>query len=285
MVGIIDVGGGARGVYSSGVYDCFLDNGFKTDYGIGVSAGAANLITFIAGQRGRTLKFYKDYYSRKEHLSFQNIVKHGRMLNLDYFFSTISNKGGENPLDYASFKKADIPFYAVATRVKDGKAAYFSNESFAQDSYDVLKATCSLPIVCSSVKIEDEYYLDGGLSDPIPIEKAFSDGCDKVILILTKKRQDYFSKVRFSNVIKAMPTKNTAIKKAALTFHEKCKKALLLAQEYEKQGKVIILEPSDCFGIKTLSNNSEAILKMYQSGYNDAEKILKSQLGLFSAEK
>ena len=30
-------------------------------------------------------------------------------------------------------------------------------------------------------------YLDGGLSDSIPFEKAFEDGCDRVIVVLTRE--------------------------------------------------------------------------------------------------
>ena len=51
--GIIDVGGGTRGIYGTGVMDYLMDNGIEFDCHIGVSAGAANLSSYIAGQRGR----------------------------------------------------------------------------------------------------------------------------------------------------------------------------------------------------------------------------------------
>ncbi len=273
MIGIVDVGGGLRGVYSSGVYDCFMDNGFKVDYGIGVSAGAANLITYFAGQRGRTLEFYRTYSQRREYMSFGNILKVGSLLNLEYFFDTISRLGGENPLDYEAFKKADIPFYAVATKVSDGEVTYFGNDSFSQDNYDVLKATCSLPVVAKPVKIGNEDYLDGGLSDPIPIEKAFADGCDKVILVLTKKRQDYLKPISITPLLQKSHLRNKTIAILALSVHLKCQKALRIAEEYEKQGKVIIIEPEDCFGMKTFTKDTELIMKLYESGYEDARKV------------
>ena len=53
MNGIIDVGGGLRGIYSAGIYDYLLDHGVQFDYCLGVSAGSANLITYLAGQKGR----------------------------------------------------------------------------------------------------------------------------------------------------------------------------------------------------------------------------------------
>ena len=58
MIGLIDVGGGMRGIYSAGVLDWCLDNGIKFDCAFGVSAGSANVTSFSAGQRGRNYRFY-----------------------------------------------------------------------------------------------------------------------------------------------------------------------------------------------------------------------------------
>ena len=54
MLGRVDVGGGIRGVYSSGIYDAFLDEGFTADYCIGVSAGATFGCNFKSRQNGKT---------------------------------------------------------------------------------------------------------------------------------------------------------------------------------------------------------------------------------------
>ena len=89
MTGIVDVGGGMRGVYSSGLYDRLLDENVSIPYCLGVSAGSANLITYIAGQRGRTLEFYREYPRRKEYMSFGNFLKNGSYLGLDYIYSTL----------------------------------------------------------------------------------------------------------------------------------------------------------------------------------------------------
>ena len=52
-IGVIDVGGGLRGIYAAGVFDWCMDNGVQFDYGIGISAGSANLASYLSGQRGR----------------------------------------------------------------------------------------------------------------------------------------------------------------------------------------------------------------------------------------
>ncbi|MBQ1390429.1 MAG: patatin-like phospholipase family protein, partial [Firmicutes bacterium] len=52
MIGIVDVGGGTRGIYGAGIFDYCLDQGIRFDLVIGVSAGSANGASYIAGQRG-----------------------------------------------------------------------------------------------------------------------------------------------------------------------------------------------------------------------------------------
>ena len=68
-IGVIDVGGGFRGIYASGVLDYCLDQNIRFDLGIGISAGSANLSSFISGQRGRNYLFYTKYGPRKQYSS------------------------------------------------------------------------------------------------------------------------------------------------------------------------------------------------------------------------
>ena len=66
-LGIVDVGGGFRGIYAAGVLDYCLDNDITFDLGIGVSAGSANLASFAAKQARRNYQFYTEYALRKQY--------------------------------------------------------------------------------------------------------------------------------------------------------------------------------------------------------------------------
>ena len=72
--GIIDCGGGLRDIYGAGVFDFCLDNNIPFDVVIGISAGSANIASFISGQRGRNYRFYYEYPFRKEYMSFENFI-------------------------------------------------------------------------------------------------------------------------------------------------------------------------------------------------------------------
>ena len=75
MLGMIDVGGGMRGIYTDGIYDYLLDHQITFDYCLGVSAGSANLMSYLALQRGRNKRLYVDYADRREYMSLSNLLK------------------------------------------------------------------------------------------------------------------------------------------------------------------------------------------------------------------
>ena len=184
-IGIVDVGGGLRGIYAAGVLDYCMDQGIHFDLGIGVSAGSANLASYGAGQRGRNYQFYTEYAFRKQYMSLSNFMERKSYVDLDYVYGTLSCADGENPLDYAALRDNPMAFYVVATEAETGQARYFDKSHIHQDDYSIMKASCAIPFVCKPYTVGGTAYYDGALSDPVPVEKAFQLGCDRVVLILT----------------------------------------------------------------------------------------------------
>ena len=113
-LGIIDVGGGFRGVYAAGVFDFCLDRDIHFDLVAGVSAGSANALSYLAGQRGRNYTFYTEYAFRKEYMGARNLLTNRSYVNLDYVYSTLSNSTGENPLDYPALEENPGELLVVA---------------------------------------------------------------------------------------------------------------------------------------------------------------------------
>ncbi len=176
MIGIIDVGGGWRGIYAAGVLDYCMDHGIRFGAAIGVSAGSANLISYAAGQRGRNYRFFTEYGLRHEYAGIRNFLRKGSYVDLDYVYSTLSNSDGENPLDYPAAAANPMEFWVVATEAETGKPRYFHKGDVAQDNYDIMKASSAIPFVCRPYFIQGVPYYDGALSDPIPLELAFTRG-------------------------------------------------------------------------------------------------------------
>lgn len=273
MVGIMDVGGGLRGNYVSGIIDYLLDNSIDIEYCLGISAGSANLITYIAGQRGRLKRFYEEYSFEKRYMSMGNYFRKGMYIDLDYIYSDITNSYGKDPLDLAAIEKSPKRFVAAVTDAQTAEQKYFYKSDLKYDDFTLLKASCAIPIATRRpVLFGEKEYFDGGVSDPIPYKKAFEDGCDKLIICLTlpvEYQKNAFPKQLADLLFLKYPEIGKAISASHTMYHNRIKEIL----ELEKQGKVLILYPRECFGVKTASRNKEGLEKLYQLGYKDAEKI------------
>ncbi len=273
MVGIMDIGGGLRGNYVSGIIDYLLDNSIDIEYCLGVSAGSANLITYIAGQRGRLKSFYEEYSFEKQYMGIGNYFSKGMYINLEYIYSDITNSYGKNPLDFDAITKSTKKFVVAVTDSQTAEQKYFYKNDFAYDDFTLLKASCALPIVTRQpVLFKNRRYFDGGISDPIPYKKAFEDGCDKLIICLTlpiSHKKSAFPKWLVNPLLFKYPQIAKTITMSHTLYHNRINEIL----ELEEQGKVLILYPKDCFGIKTTTRNKIGLNKLYQLGYKDAEKI------------
>lgn len=271
--GIIDVGGGYRGIYAAGVIDYFMDHQIHFDMGIGVSAGSANLISYAAEQPRRNYQFYAEYGLRKEYASVKNFLTKKSFIDLNYVYSTLSNSDGENPLDYTAFSESPMELFVVATNAQTGEAVYFNRNDVTKDNYDILKASCSIPFVCPPYQVKDSVYYDGALSDPIPFQKAFESGCDKVVVLLTKP----VTELRTPDTDKKLA--RMIRKKYPIAAEKLCQRAqlyndsLALCQKYAESGKLYIIAPDDTCGVNTLTRDFHALASLYQKGYQDGRKI------------
>lgn len=270
MIGIIDVGGGLRGIYGAGVFDYCLQNGIQFDYCIGVSAGSANIASYLGKQKGRNYQFYMEYTFRKQYMSLNNLLHKGSYIDMDYVYGVLSNMDGENPLNYEMVKKSESIMKVVVLNALTGETTYFDKSDMTQDDYHILKASCSIPVVCKPYFVDGIPYYDGGIADPIPLKKAFKDGCDKVAVILTKPLD--VVRIQKKDVPLARILRHKYVKAAEnlLLRYKKYNECIILAKEYAKQGKVLIIAPSDCCGMSTLTKNKKCIDNLYHMGYKDA---------------
>ena len=272
-VGVIDVGGGFRGIYATGVLDYCQDNNIEFDIALAISAGSANLASFLSRQRGRNYTFYTDYAFRKQYASLGNFIRKRSYIDMEYVFGTLSNHDGENPLDYAALRDNPAEFVIIATDAETGEAAYFDKSDLAQDSYDPFKASSSIPFVCKPYVINGKAYFDGALGNPIPVEKAFEMGCDLVVLILTKpegKPREQGSDPKIAKLIQRKYPKSAEMLRLRAEHYNA---GVALAQEYAKQGKLLIVSPDDTCGVDTLHKDKESLDKLYNKGLQDGQKV------------
>ena len=276
MLGIIDVGGGMRGSFTAGIYDFLLDRNVQPfDYLIGVSAGSANMITYLARQRGRNLRSYTDYAFRKEYMSIHNALRHGSYIDLDYIYTTVSGPQGEDPVDMEAFNASTARYEAVVTDAATGESLYFDKEELSGGDFSAIKASCAVPGACKPYPVHGRPGFDGGVADPIPYKHAMEQGCDRLVLLLTRPvdyrrppldHQEMMEKAlgRWSNTFSAL-----------LRRAPRYNRDLAAVQELEREGKALIIAPSDIAGMDTLTRDKAAVERLYQMGYDQGPRLME----------
>ena len=272
-IGVVDVGGGYRGIYAAGVLDYCLDRQIRFDLGIGVSAGSVNLVSYAAGQSRRNHRFYTEYGLRKQTAGANVFLKQHTFIDLDYMYSTLSNSGGEYPLDYEALQHNPMEFYVVATEAQTGETRYFDKSDIAQDDYSVMKASCAIPLVCHPYAVGENLYFDGALGDPVPVQKAFDLGCDRVIVLLTKPESLIRTSEKDERMAHVLRHHYPLAANQLRARADKYNAGVALAQRYAAEGKALIVAPEDTCGVSTLTRDREALERLYRRGYDDGVKI------------
>ncbi len=265
--------------YSAGLYDYFMDNGITFDYYLGVSAGSLNLLSYIAGERGRSIEMYRESALGDEYLSISNLVHTGAYMNYEKVGEDYFGASGNNPFDYSKFFTSDKKFVVSATNATDGTTKYFNR----RDMWDrnslikIISASCCIPVVSKPIEIEGEIYFDGGLAEPIPFRKAIDDGCDRLVVVLSssidqKKEKIPGASLLGNTVLKDYPHISNVVEDRPVVYNYQMK----CLKEYVKEGRAFIFSPEETNSAFTLGKDAEVVNKLYDNGYRDAKNNTKA---------
>ena len=269
-LGLVLEGGGMRGLYTAGVLDAFLDAGIEVDGIVSVSAGALFGVNFVSGQRGRALRYNKKYISHPNYMGLRSWLRTGNMVNKDFTYYEIPMK--LDVFDQEAFAKAKIPFYAVATNVETGQPEYFQIDHVFEQM-EILRASSALPLVSNIVEWQGKKYLDGGLSDSIPVEFARSLGFDKLIVILTRPL-GYRKKASSGRIYKLFYRKYPNFVKVATKRYQHYNDSLDKIEKLEKTGDLFAIRPSKTLEIGRLEKNPDKLEDIYQLGLQDGQAVM-----------
>lgn len=266
MRAVIDVGGGTRDIFGAGVFDYFLEHGVTFDKCYGVSAGCANISSFLAGQQHRNYEFYTEYTMRKEYMSFNNYFKTGSYVDLNYVSEELSNTNGEYPLDFEKLKANPADFIIVAAVAETGETKYFTKEDMSINNYAPINASSCVPVVNKPYEIDGVEYFDGGIADPIPYQKALNDGCDELVIILTRPKDGYRVDNRDRRMAQVLarqyPKAAELLENRAAVYNAQ----LDAIKKLEEEGVATIIAPDSIGKLKTLTRDIDKLKSLYRKG-------------------
>ena len=268
--GLVVEGGGMRGVYTAGVLDYFMEKNLYFDDCYGVSAGACHISSYVSKQIGRSMKVTLDYINDKRYCSINSLIKTGDMFGVEMLYDIIPNK--LELYDYETFNKFKGNFYSVVTNCKTGKAEYIKIKDMKKDIIAV-RASSSLPLLSRIVEINGKEYLDGGITDSIPIKKSIKDGHKKNVVILTRDKTYRKSKPKFLSFFKLKYKKYPNLVKAIENRYKMYNETLDFIEEEKAKNKVFIIQPKLPVKISRIEKDKDKLKALYDQGYEDAKEL------------
>ena len=274
--GIVLEGGGFRAIFVAAALEVFHRHNLFFPYAIGVSAGAAYGVSYVSRQQGRNLKTNK-YINDKRYCGFKHLLKNGDYFNWDFIYKQIPET--LSPLDYNELRNASTHFYIALTHCETAQTVYMNaNTDSPKRLCTLLSATSSLPFISKIKKIDDQPYLDGGISNAIPIEHGFENGCKKLVVVLTRPKGYRKEDSKTNQLFKIFYQKYPELIKLMYERVSRYNKKLIEIEKLADEGKIFIVRPNRHIPIGRLENNPDVLQKVYFEATSEIEQHIIPQL-------
>lgn len=262
--GLVLEGGAMRGMFTCGVLDVFMENGIEFDGAVGISAGACFGCNIKSRQPGRALRYNLRFAHDKRYCSVHSLITTGDLYNVDFCYKQIPQV--LDPFDFAALKANPMEFYMGCTDIHTGEAVFVQLVDGSERDLKWMQASASMPLVSRPVQIDGGEYLDGGMSDSIPLKFLESKGFNRNIVILTQPR-DYVKgpnkliwlmKIllrKYPNLIKVMQNRH-------LMYNEETRYVF----EQEKAGNTLVICPEKALGISRTEHDTSELQRVYDMG-------------------
>ena len=269
--GLVLEGGAMRGLFTAGVIDVLMENGVEFPAFVGVSAGAAFGCNYKSRQIGRALRYNKRFCRDPRYCSFRSLFKTGDVFGAQFCYHEVPNT--LDPFDGKAFNENPMAFYLVASDVETGKPFYKRLDRADDTAYEWIRASASMPIVSRVVELDGKKFLDGGVTDSIPL--AFMERqYDRNVVVLTRPR-DYQKQPAsklwlYRLTLRKYPNMLRAVRERHLMYNEQ--RAHVFAQE--KAGKAFVICPDKPLEVGRMEHDPEQLQKAYDTGRQTALRQL-----------
>ena len=273
---LIIEGGGSRGVFSFGVIDSFIKASYNPfDIHLGVSNGAVVQLWYLLAVSDYNLDKML-FSASRDYVRYSNLLFNKSIMNFEKLYQD-ANKVFPIDFDRLQDNLAGKNFYVVVSDAGSGKPEYIelSKENYINE----MLATGSLPVLMKNeILLEGKRKYDGGITDPIPVQKAYEMGAKEIVIIRTYE-QTFIRKTKLENYIAAFATRSypnisKALKENTTTYNS----ALEFINNPPSDCKILQICPPQRLSTKRATTNVNILKADYQIGMNCGEEFLEKYL-------
>ena len=262
-----------RGIFTAGVIDVLMENEIPFPALTGVSAGAAFGCNYKSNQPGRVVRYNLKYCREPRYCSFRSLIKTGDIFGTEFCYRKIPDE--LDPFDKQTFDSSPMKFYAVCSDVETAQPYYKRIDKVDDECYDWFRASASMPLVSKIVEVGGRKYLDGGITDSIPLE-FMERYFKKNVVVLTRPR-GYVKEPAshmwlFRRSLKKYPKMIEAIKNRHLMYNDE----LSYLDEQERRGNILLICPQDTLPIGRTEQKEAKMRHVYGMGRQTGEDMIQT---------
>ncbi|MFQ1709962.1 patatin family protein [Aeromonas veronii] len=256
-------GGAMRGIFASGVLDAFIEHDYRPfDFAIGVSAGATNLLAYLASQHGRSHEILTKLACSQQFMDPLRFAKGGNLVDIHWLWNTSCRK---YPLDIPAYRETGIPFYAVVTNTLTGKAEYIRVKP--ENMNEVLPASCAIPLASHEYpEVHGVPMTDGGVADSIPVIEAYRRGARHLTVILSEPLGYRLKPMPFPWMIRTLLKTRPALAQALEQRDRSYNEALDFIANPPEDCQIEVIAPADYFPVSRFTRDINKLEMGYVMG-------------------
>lgn len=269
-------------MFTNGIIDVMMENGIMFDGLAGVSSGVLFGCNYKSSQPGRALRYNIKYKDDPDYMSWKSWRKTGDYVNEDFAFRQLPYF--LDRFDFETFSRSPMRFYAVCTDISSGKPVYHEISDASGDGLQWMRASSAMPVFARPVLIDGHYYLDGGITDSIPLEFMQREGYERNIVILTQPVGFRKKKAHVKLPLKLMLGRFPKVAELMSVRHIMYNHELDYIMAEELKGSTMVICPDRKLDIGRLDLDEYKMKSVYESGVRKAMEMLPEIKGFLAGE-
>ena len=273
-IALIVEGGGSRGVFSFGVIDAFIKASYNPfDIHLGVSNGAVVQLWYLLKVSNYNLDKML-FSASKNYVRYSNIIFNKSIMNFEKLYQD-ANKVFPIDFDQLQINLDGKIFYVVVSDAATGQPEYIE---LSRDNYiNEMLATGSLPVLMKNpILLDGKRKYDGGITDPLPAQKAYEMGAKEITIIRTYEKS-FIRKTKLENYIAAIATRSYPnISNALRTNTATYNSALEFINNPPSDCKITQICPPNRLKTKRATTNKIILKEDYKTGLKIGKKFLQN---------
>jgi predicted patatin/cPLA2 family phospholipase len=275
-------GGGMRGVVSAGSLLALDQLGFREvfDEVYAASAGGVNAAYFLSGQGTLGMTVYFDDIANRRFINPWRVLK---IVDVDYAYDDVVAR--RKPLDDGAVRASPVRFFLSVTDARSGANELLDVRTRPEPIPLLLKASSALPVLYNRrVVLDGREYVDGGVTDHLPIARAIANGCTDILVLASSRCKAPMRPpglgergLFYATIGRRYP----ALMRAFATMHEAVNRSRCLATGEERVDNVAVALIAPCDGDSIIGRTAIERARLIRGAHEMAMRTC----AIFSAER